>query len=52
MLGDSFRSLNSPQVYEEEEGDDEDGEEAAPFKQENTDLTLILLCRELELLSD
>jgi truncated hemoglobin YjbI len=49
MLSDSFQNLNSPKVYEEEE--DEDGE-AEEFKKENNDLTLMLLCRELELLSD
>ena len=49
MLSDSFQSLTSPKVYEEEEEDDGEAEE---FKKENNDLTLMLLCRELELLSD
>jgi hypothetical protein len=46
----SFRNLNSPRIISEEEEDEDD--EAEEFKKENNDLTLILLCRELELLSD
>ena len=51
MLSDSLKSLSSPKVYEEEEEDDGE-EEEEEFKKENNDLTLMLLCRELELLSD
>jgi hypothetical protein len=49
MLSDSFRDLNPPKVNEEEEGEEGEAEE---LKKENNDLTLMLLCRELELLSD
>ena len=52
MLSDSLKSLSSPKVYEEEEEDDGEEEEEEEFKKENNDLTLMLLCRELELLSD
>jgi hypothetical protein len=50
MLSGSFRNLNSPKMICEEEEDEDD--EAEEFKKENNDLTLMLPCRELELLSD
>jgi hypothetical protein len=49
MLSGSFRNLNSPTVYDEKEEEDGKAEE---LKRVNADSTLILLCRELELLSD